>query len=219
MGRGHKLSEETKRKIGLANSFSLKDNTPWNKGIMGIEYKKHFKNGFGGIFLPLEKHPMWKKGIYIKNPSTYKHNWYQKHRNKIKEKETYQKNKNNPIFVENRKKYKKQWCKNNPIKMKVEYYKRRKLLKDLCVVVVQRVYEDNIKKYGTLTCYLCEKPIKFGLDHLEHKTPLSRGGTNDYENLAVACRSCNCSKQDKTEKEYRNDVLKTLCKDGELKNV
>lgn len=72
--------------------------------------------------------------------------------------------------------------------------------------LVQRVYEDNIKKYGTLTCYLCLKEVAFGNDHLEHRIPLSRGGNNLYENLAVACARCNLSKNNKTEEEYRERV-------------
>ena len=47
------------------------------------------------------------------------------------------------------------------------------------------------------------KPIEFGKDHLEHKTPLSRGGTNEYDNLSVACQSCNCRKHTKTECEFK----------------
>ena len=75
---------------------------------------------------------------------------------------------------------------------------------DLSVKTIQMVYEDNIKKYGTLTCYLCEKPIEFGKDHLEHKTPLSRNGTNEYENLCVSCSICNCKKGRKTYEEFLN---------------
>ena len=67
----------------------------------------------------------------------------------------------------------------------------RSKTKDLSIQTIQVVYEDNIKKYGTLTCYLCLNPIEFKQDSLEHKTPLSRGGTNEYNNLAVACKKCN----------------------------
>jgi len=91
------------------------------------------------------------------------------------------------------------------------YSQNRRALKKkggkLTVKIIQLVYEDNIKKYGTLTCYLCEKPIEFGKDQLEHKTPLCRGGTNEYNNLAIACQFCNCSKHDKTEAEYRNWII------------
>ena len=72
--------------------------------------------------------------------------------------------------------------------------------------IVQMVYEDNIKRYGTLTCYLCLQPIEFGKDHLEHKTPLSRQGSNEYSNLAIACVHCNSVKGAKSEKEYRESL-------------
>lgn len=84
-----------------------------------------------------------------------------------------------------------------------KYKYGKKTAGNLSIKKIQRVYEDNIKKYGTLTCYLCEKPIKFGQDSLEHKIPLSRGGTNKYENLAIAHLSCNKKKHNKTENEYR----------------
>ena len=94
----------------------------------------------------------------------------------------------------------------------IQHQKRRILMKEggrLSIQTIQLVYEDNIKKYGTLTCYLCLEPISFGKDHLEHKQPLSRGGMNEYNNLAVACQKCNCSKGKKTEKEYRGKDYKT----------
>lgn len=70
--------------------------------------------------------------------------------------------------------------------------------------IYQQVYEENIKLFGTLTCYLCKKPIIFGDDSLEHKDPISRGGTNDYNNLAIAHGVCNSRKGAKTEAEYRS---------------
>ena len=76
----------------------------------------------------------------------------------------------------------------------------------LTLQTIQQVYEDNIKKYRTLTCYLCSKSIKFGKDCLEHKIPLSKGGTNEKKNLAIAHRSCNAKKYNKTEEEYRKEM-------------
>ena len=95
-----------------------------------------------------------------------------------------------------------------------KYYRQRyKAMKKkggiLPIKRIQMVYEDNIKKYGTLTCYLCEKPVLFSKDNLEHKTPLSRGGTNKYSNLAIACQKCNNKKYNKTEKEYRRIKYQT----------
>ncbi len=77
---------------------------------------------------------------------------------------------------------------------------------ELSIKTIQLVYEDNIKKYGTLTCYLCELPIEFGKDNLEHKTPLIRGGNNNYNNLSIACKSCNSIKRHRTEEEYKEII-------------
>jgi len=123
-----------------------------------------------------------------------KRKWYYKHRERIL---SYRKEYNpirNIVLRDRRRK--------NPLKVHVDNHNRRLLTKDLTVSVIQRVYEDNIKLYGTLTCYLCEKQIPFGKDNLEHKTPISRGGTNYYENLGVSCQACNCSKHNKTDKEF-----------------
>lgn len=50
-------------------------------------------------------------------------------------------------------------------------------------------------------CYYCEKPlVRY---HIEHKTPIARGGTNDPENIAVACAACNLRKGPRTEEEFR----------------
>jgi len=81
----------------------------------------------------------------------------------------------------------------------------------LSIQTIQQVYEDNIKKYGTLTCIYCLKQIEFGQDSLEHKQPLILGGTNKKENLAIACQRCNSRKRHKTEQEFL-EVIKNATK-------
>lgn len=55
-------------------------------------------------------------------------------------------------------------------------------------------------------CYYCHKPLtKPGMDH---RIPLSRGGTDFAANLVPACRSCNSRKGTKTELEYRAYLLR-----------
>ena len=78
----------------------------------------------------------------------------------------------------------------------------RALTKDLSIKIVQEVYEDNIKKFKTLTCIYCLNPIPFGKDTLEHKQPLTKGGTNKKDNLGIACQRCNFSKGAKTEEQF-----------------
>jgi 5-methylcytosine-specific restriction endonuclease McrA len=73
---------------------------------------------------------------------------------------------------------------------------------ELSKAIIKMLYEDNIKRFGVLTCYLCGKPIPFGKNNLDHKLPLSRGGTNKYDNLGIACQTCNLEKHTKTVEEY-----------------
>lgn len=57
-------------------------------------------------------------------------------------------------------------------------------------------------------CFYCGVTMVFGHNdsprsaHLEHKTPLSRGGTHSEDNCVLACRSCNLSKGTKTAEEF-----------------
>lgn len=88
------------------------------------------------------------------------------------------------------------------------YQIRKRAAGPLLLNDVQAIYEENIKRFSTLTCTYCLKPIIFGKDTIDHKIPISRGGTNKKENLTIACRSCNCTKMDKTPEEFF-EYLKT----------
>lgn len=50
-------------------------------------------------------------------------------------------------------------------------------------------------------CPICNCSIKNGY-HIDHKTPLSKGGSNSKENLQLTCGSCNTSKGNKDEIEF-----------------
>lgn len=144
----------------------------------------------------LTKH---KKQYYLNNKEYFTKQNRQYAQEHKKEKTEYMEQ----FYLNNREKileYAKQYIKtpSGKASMKVHYHNRRTLLKGLTIATIQRVYEDNIKKYGTLTCILCFKPIEFGDDSLEHKTPLSRQGTNNYENLGVSHKHCNSKKHTMT---------------------
>lgn len=54
-------------------------------------------------------------------------------------------------------------------------------------------------------CHYCNIEFDRYLDdayHVEHKLPLSRGGTNDRENLVLSCPKCNLQKQSRTPEEW-----------------
>lgn len=91
--------------------------------------------------------------------------------------------------------------------------RKRALVGRLDSKTVQQVYEENIKKYGTLTCELCFKPVTFGQDAIEHDVPISRKDEfpnvriNSRENLSVAhgvgsTKNCNSLKGKMTKKEW-----------------
>lgn len=44
-------------------------------------------------------------------------------------------------------------------------------------------------------CYLCGEFVDFDAFEIEHRIPLSKGGTNDLSNLFCSCHCCNTIKQ------------------------
>ena len=59
---------------------------------------------------------------------------------------------------------------------------------------IERVNEQAIYERDNYTCVYCGATEHLTLDHV---IPLVRGGPHREDNLAVACMSYNCSKQDK----------------------
>lgn len=40
-------------------------------------------------------------------------------------------------------------------------------------------------------CHYCGRRVRFEDATVEHLTPVERGGTDDFSNLAIACEPCN----------------------------
>src|ERR1035437_6560229 len=116
-----------------------------------------------------EKNPDSNKEFYSK----YKQDplWVEEQRanGRVRGKVYYQKNKDK-ICIKN-----KERSKLPIVKMQKQASSHRRRIGTLTLNknVVQQVYEENIKKYSTLTCELCLKPVAFGDDHLEHFHPVS----------------------------------------------
>lgn len=58
----------------------------------------------------------------------------------------------------------------------------------------QRIDRASVIERDNGRCHLCgafPSPSDLTLDHI---VPLAKGGSHTYENLAVACLSCNCAK-------------------------
>ncbi|HOT61177.1 MAG TPA: HNH endonuclease [Candidatus Dojkabacteria bacterium] len=94
----------------------------------------------------------------------------------------------------------------NPIKTRLWKYNRRvrsgfttvdkeHMTKRFEDAVLQRLKEQDYK------CLYCGKDIEddFSIDHI---IPLSRGGTNEPDNIDLVCKDCNTRKSTRTKSEY-----------------
>ncbi len=61
-------------------------------------------------------------------------------------------------------------------------------------------------KKGRLRCWYCGIRIS-DTPHIEHKIPLSRGGSNGPENICYSCSDCNLRKSTKTLAEFAGRLL------------
>lgn len=97
------------------------------------------------------------------------------------------------------------WLNNHPEK-KREYSIRRKAREhnaegDFTANDIQSLYTAQSGK-----CWWCECELD-GKYEIDHRVPLSRGGTNYPNNLCLTCRACNRSKNDKLPHEWNGRLL------------
>jgi hypothetical protein len=55
----------------------------------------------------------------------------------------------------------------------------------------ETVYKFMKKKYGEVPCYVCSRHVKEKNATLEHIIPLSKGGTDEMDNLSISHFQCN----------------------------
>lgn len=153
------------------------------------EYKRRYK----------ERNPTKDKEYYEANKEQIKlrnREYHKKNTNKVSEqrKAAYERNRERNLERS------REWKKAHPDRVRISNGNRRARLKEAGGEVdadtIYQMYEDQ---QGL--CAYCESPL-FGDFHVDHMMPLSRGGTNDWHNLAITCPSCNCSKQAKTVQEF-----------------
>lgn len=83
------------------------------------------------------------------------------------------------------------------IRMKKSIYKRKKSLKKELPIE----YLNKILVVQNNKCFFCECDLT-DYKAIEHLTPISRGGDNDFYNLVYSCKSCNSKKRQQTLEEY-----------------
>lgn len=95
---------------------------------------------------------------------------------------------------------------------KIAAHKRRtkeillKPLKEEHLLVLEtfnKIYFSSLH----FTCEYCQKPIINETYHLDHIHPISKGGDNQLENLAISCSMCNKSKKAKLLVDFQADKV------------
>jgi len=99
--------------------------------------------------------------------------------------------------------YTRQWRKDNPSRVKLQKHTRRQREFSATAVLTEQERAETLAHLNTIaedTCFFCDQitdPM-----HVEHLTPLSRGGTNHSWNLVMSCQPCNNTKYTKTAEEF-----------------
>lgn len=70
--------------------------------------------------------------------------------------------------------------------------------------------EERMKVYRKTKghCYLCGDFVDFDKFEIEHKVPISKGGTNDFNNVFCSCHICNAIKQDIYPEDFVDKISK-----------
>ncbi len=104
--------------------------------------------------------------------------------------------------IEQRKDYERGWRQRNKARILAKNRARKALIK---AADRERYTGDDLHalwvKQGGL-CFYCGTPL-FGVYHVEHKTPLSRGGADRLTNICLSCPPCNLRKGTLSAEEFR----------------
>ena len=102
----------------------------------------------------------------------------------------------------------------NPLKHKAMVIRRRFTFSD----VTQDWMEEQIVSVLGKPCFYCKTPLILDRVSPDHKQPVSRGGTNNRDNIRLVCRGCNTKKGALTESEFLK-LLEILEPYAEIKSA
>lgn len=88
---------------------------------------------------------------------------------------------------------------------RIRYLERSPAIRSAQAMIREHIIAEY-SEVGEITCYYCSVILQPEEVHIEHKTPVARGGTNKRKNLALSCARCNLSKGRKTEAEFRRHI-------------
>ncbi len=65
-------------------------------------------------------------------------------------------------------------------------------------IQIPKPLKIKVEREKSDICYICKKQIEFGQEYeIDHIYPVSKGGSNAYNNLYCAHKKCNRKKSDK----------------------
>lgn len=99
-----------------------------------------------------------------------------------------------------------QWRQSNPEQNRVRNHRycARKLKAEGSYTKgdIELLYKNQKGK-----CWWCGKKLVKGKTHIDHRIPITKGGSNNPSNLVLACEFCNCSKHDNMPWEWIGRLL------------
>lgn len=95
----------------------------------------------------------------------------------------------------------KRWARLNPEQRKAIEVAGRARRRNAKTTIVSAADLRKMLDLQGSRCYYCQEPLAAGM-HLEHRTPIIRGGQHTLENLCWSCPTCNLRKGRKTEAEF-----------------
>ena len=141
-----------------------------------------------------ERSRKWKQENKDKSKEYYS-KWYQKNKERKREwdRKRHQKNK------ESQNERSRRWHRENRERSRENNRQKRARKLDAPGSHTADQVKARFDYYGN-RCVYCGSSDNL---QIEHRIPLSRGGSDWASNLAPACKTCNCSKGTKTETEYK----------------
>ena len=141
----------------------------------------------------------------------YKNNWADKHKDELTDRAREKRKEDPERFAKTKKKYNDshkevssaqgvRWRKNNPDKNR-EKSRRYRAQKSSVEENFTKKDEKFIKELFKNKCFNCGSKNKLQIDH---HYPLSKGNPLTIFNAVLLCKSCNCSKGNKTPEEFYN---------------
>lgn len=102
--------------------------------------------------------------------------------------------------------YMQEWGKNNPDRITASSHRRRARKQNNGGDYTRNDIRVQFKTQKG-RCWWCQDELVEGNTHIDHRIPISRGGSNAPENLCLSCKHCNLSKGSKLPHEWTGRLL------------